>query len=231
MEHEKIIGKKFNMLLCKEYAGKLDGRRRYYIFKCDCGKLVTLKGTIVKTEKQKSCGCLRKAKKSKFRKQHQRTSYFEKLLSRTNKTPTCWLYTGHKDSNGYGIIGDKNKSLRAHRVSYIYYNNIDNIPNGMFVCHTCDNPSCINPNHLFLGTPNDNVQDMMEKGRHVRGGKIHKGEKNGMAKLKEKDVLFIYSQKGKITQRDLAYTYGVSISTIQKITRKKLWKHLHNRPS
>lgn len=80
----------------------------------------------------------------------------------------CWIWIGSKDKDGYGRIcgrtNYKHWNMKAHRVSYEYF--IGQI-NGLQVLHKCDNPSCINPNHLFLGTQQENIADMMRKGRHV----------------------------------------------------------------
>jgi hypothetical protein len=85
------------------------------------------------------------------------------LESRISPEPTsgCWLWASTYDSFGYGVLRNK----KAHRLSWQAYRG--EIPDGMFVCHKCDVPECINPDHLFLGTPRENAQDMVRKGRHV----------------------------------------------------------------
>lgn len=86
----------------------------------------------------------------------------------------CWIWLKGKDKNGYGQchaarVAKDNNVTRAHQLSWVMMNGP--IPEGMLVCHTCDNPSCVNPAHLFLGSWDDNVQDMMSKGRHRNGAK------------------------------------------------------------
>ena len=76
----------------------------------------------------------------------------------------CWGWSGKFHDYGYGTLRYNSKKWTAHRFSYIYH--IGNIPSGMFVCHHCDNPKCTNPNHLFLGTNLDNINDCIKKGRH-----------------------------------------------------------------
>jgi hypothetical protein len=86
------------------------------------------------------------------------------------KTSECWIWTGGNTPRGYGIFCPTgSKKMYSHRFSYELH--IGRIPNGMFVCHACDNPACIRPDHLFLGTARDNTMDMVTKGRHGTKGK------------------------------------------------------------
>ncbi len=104
----------------------------------------------------------------------------------------------------------------AHKLSWIF--SFGEIPKGLQVLHTCDNPRCVNPLHLFLGTQNDNMKDMVKKGRHSRGSR------NGMAKLNEDLVRSIYHDpRGRV---ELSQSYGVSLSVISNIKNRKVWKHL-----
>lgn len=87
----------------------------------------------------------------------------DNFWSKVNKTETCWIWTGGKKGNGYGAFYVKRKSVLAHR--YVLELMGINVPKNMVVCHTCDNPSCVRPDHLFIGTLRDNSNDMVKKNR------------------------------------------------------------------
>jgi len=141
----------------------------------------------------------------------------------------CWEWRAAISSSGYGSFGFKEKVQLAHRVSYELTNG--SIPDGegyhgMCVCHSCDNKSCVNPSHLFLGTQKENIKDMFKKGREVRG--LNKGERAGSAKLKEVDIVNIRAiyKYTKVSQYRLANIYSVAQSAISKIVLRKSWKHV-----
>jgi hypothetical protein len=135
----------------------------------------------------------------------------------------CWEWTGSLN-HGYGRFTYTKNNRRmlfcAHRVSYEIYNN-KLIPKGLCVCHTCDNPKCVRPNHLFLGTHQDNMDDRRIKGRHATG------EKSGMAKCNYEKInkIRILYNNGKYTYGQLSIIFGVSVSTIGRIVNNKLWNN------
>jgi len=153
-------------------------------------------------------------------------SIVNKLLSRIEKNPKteCWDYTRYKDKDGYGSLRYKGQMIRTHRLSYLLF--IGKYDNKLLICHHCDNPSCINPKHLFIGTVRDNTLDMISKNRHARASANHEGEKNPNAKLSLVNIEDIRRRYGfgDITQKQLALQYGVTDVLISKIVRGILWQ-------
>jgi hypothetical protein len=144
-----------------------------------------------------------------------------------NKTDSCWLWTGATRDFGYGVInmgGAHGKAECSHRLSWIIHNG--DIPSGMCICHKCDNPLCVNPNHLFLGTRSDNNKDMQSKGRYDKI-KRPKGEKHGRSKLTNEQVFSLrQDRKSGMVYRELSQKYNISIASAQRIAIGKDWKHI-----
>jgi hypothetical protein len=139
--------------------------------------------------------------------------------SRIDKTDSCHIWTGPKDSDGYGDFRNAKKygiSRKVHRAVWEAVNGP--IPKGLSVCHHCDNRACVNPAHLFLGTQRDNNADMLRNQRHA------KGERNGMARLTLTDVAQIRERyaAGSL-QRELAEQFGCHKANISLIVRNENW--------
>lgn len=132
----------------------------------------------------------------------------------------CWLWLGGVKSNGYGMFRMNNRLDTAHRCSWRIFRG--DIPAGLCVCHKCDTLLCVNPDHLFIGTQRDNMDDMVAK--HRGGGPHLLGERNGASKLKESQVLEIRNDSR--SRRLIAKDYDVSYATIKDIQKKEHWKHL-----
>lgn len=137
----------------------------------------------------------------------------------------CWIWTGYKSEHGYGKLtsgrrkdGDF-KLIRAHRFSYTLKHGP--IPKGVEICHKCDNPSCVNPNHLFAGSHQDNASDMVAKGRQAIGNRLP------WAKLTPSDIPRIRQLHSEgISRRKIAKQYGVSYATILDVIEGRTWKHV-----
>jgi len=127
----------------------------------------------------------------------------------------CWNWIGGLDAKGYGCFywnGDPQPTTRAHRRSWLLHNGP--IPPGLCVCHRCDNPRCVNPNHLFLGTHADNAADKVSKGRQAR--KLSDGDIRQIRLLRERGA----------RHRELARSFGVCETTVVKICRRERWGHV-----
>ena len=125
----------------------------------------------------------------------------------------CFVCVSHKkDKDGYARIRNRYKTTGVHR--FIYEECFGEIPKGMVVRHKCDNPSCINPEHLELGTPQDNANDMVKRGRSL------KGEKNPKNKIKQKDIDKISrARELDLSDEEIAYIFGVNRTTINKVLK------------
>jgi len=146
----------------------------------------------------------------------------DRFMDKVSPEPNsgCWLWTGCVNQDGYGQILSGRSPKGAHRVSYLLFRG--EISQGLHVCHKCDVPSCVNPEHLFLGTPADNAADKVRKGRQQRLS--FKGEMNGCAKLTENDVRAIRSSN--LKGIELSKMYNVARGVISEIRSRKAWKHV-----
>ncbi len=149
-------------------------------------------------------------------------SNFDDVWKHVNKKSDeeCWEWIGYKDKGGYGTIRFRNKQAYAHRL--IYEIVCGKISEGLSVLHTCDNPSCVNPKHLFLGTQQDNINDAVAKKR------MAVGSHHGMSKLVEneaKEIRKLYST-GLYSQRKLGKMFCVDQHQIYCIVNYKTWKNI-----
>jgi len=146
---------------------------------------------------------------------------FQYIKQRTivDEVTGCWEWTQSRQKNGYGRAYYDKKDWGAHRLSYTAFKG--DIPEGLHVLHSCDNRGCCNPQHLRVGTPQDNMNDKVLRGRS------NKGSKHGRAKLKESDVLEIRKllQEG-MSGADIGRKFGVTKAAISQIKIKRTWKHL-----
>lgn len=146
---------------------------------------------------------------------------------------SCWVWNGPRDKDGYGTTSWRGKTARAHRVAYEIANNDRPELN---VCHTCDNPPCCNPNHLFKGTQADNRKDCVEKGRQAKGAthrnnlypdSVNRGDSHGRTVLKEQQIGDIWSKLvSQETAASIAREYQVGPHIVENIRSGRTWKHI-----
>ena len=141
-------------------------------------------------------------------------------LYKVDQGTGCWNWTGTIAGRGYGQLTVNGEQVYAHRFAYQWFTGED--PNDFHVCHRCDNPSCVNPDHLFLGTRKDNMQDASAKGRMRNGGR--QGTANAAARITEDDVKAIRSAVG--LQKEIAERFGVSRMIVSKIKTRRTWSHI-----
>ncbi len=193
----------------------------YWNCECECGSKAVKRGASI-VHRGGSCGC----KKSEIAAKNMRKMQLERhgtiddrFMSRfiIDAKTGCWDWISHKDKDGYGLLPVNGPAIRAHRFSYEKYNG--KIPDGMIICHKCDNPSCVNPLHLFAGTVKDNCDDMIAKERDAIIG-----ERNNKAKLTNDDVIYILSSYMPINE--LAKKFNVHKSTIRRIKNNDAWRNI-----
>lgn len=146
----------------------------------------------------------------------------DRFWSKVEFSDGCWVWKGSARETGYGQFNNEGKIVKAHRLAYEWI--VGPIADGLYVCHHCDNRLCVRPDHLFLGTAKENMQDCVRKGRLVHVSA--KGEDGGSAKLTWEQVREIRNTyaSGGISQPALAREYGVVQGTISNILLHKTWK-------
>lgn len=142
---------------------------------------------------------------------------------RVDPRTACFVWLRSLERDGYGQFWYKNKKYKAHRWAYEQVHG--SIPSGLFVLHKCDNPACVNPKHLFLGTNSDNMLDTVRKGRKV--APVFHGEEHGMAILTEAKVRRIRQRIARgDRQCDVARDFGISAPLVYRIKKRIIWKHI-----
>lgn len=153
-------------------------------------------------------------------------SDLRRFWSKVDRSGQCWEWTAARNPAGYGqfrvaLLGSKTQMQQAHRVAWVMA--CSDIPKGLHVCHHCDNPGCVRPEHLFLGTDADNCADMIRKGRkHIAVGAEHPRSKLSEAQVRE----ILAMRRLGIPLREIAAIFGVSNQLVSAIATGIRWKHL-----
>ena len=151
--------------------------------------------------------------------------FWKKVIK--TKSDDCWEWTAYKNKKGYGQLGLGSRgegTILAHRASYLIHNK--SLCTNLMVLHKCDNPSCVNPEHLYQGTASDNTKDMIKRNRSVFGGyNPASGEKNSNSKLTGNQIKNIRKEIRHMSCRQLGKKYGVAHSTIARIIRGETWNN------
>lgn len=144
----------------------------------------------------------------------------ERFWAQVDTTGDCWLWLGMQFEDGYGAFYRDGQSRRAHRESYLMTHG--SIPPEHLVCHTCDTPLCVRPLHLWSGTPAQNMDDMVSKGRSLVG------ERNHAARLTPDDVRAIRGlyQPGVITMAKVGERFGIPKQTVNAVVHRHVWAHI-----
>jgi len=191
---------------------------------CHCG---CQNFTAIAKQTDKKKGHVKGEPKKYIQGHSERSSdYHDPILERMKKRfikreNGCWEWIGTKSQCGYGVISVGGIKVFAHRLMYTLFNGI--IPDGIFVCHKCDNPSCCRWDHLFLGTVQENSRDMVNKNRQA------KGENIGSAKLTEHDVLNI--RQDTRPTKEIAAEYNIDSAYVCRLKKRCKWRHLDGPPS
>lgn len=152
----------------------------------------------------------------------QKNRLIQKIKNKSKNVNDCWIYEGYIGKSGYVLITFDGCYIKAHRASYIAFKG--NIPKELHVCHTCDNRTCVNPDHLWLGTAKNNAEDRDKKGRKAST----LGSKNGFNILNEQQVEEIKKMLHQgISQSEIGRKFNVSNKVIWCIAHKKSWSHIN----
>lgn len=191
------------------------------ILTCDeCGVSFTWYSKGARKQKRHFCSVA-----CRYSRPRPHTPVVDRFWSKVQKSDGCWLWMGSRSNQGYANFYVDGVRKLSHRFAWELTNGP--IPSGLLVCHKCDNPPCVNPDHLFLGTSTDNMRDAAAKGR-IHGGNGVRGEAHRCAKLTEDDVRRIreVATDKTCSHTALAREYGISVPAVQQVVYRKTWRHV-----
>jgi hypothetical protein len=206
-----LENKRFGKLTCLTSESNSKTKSVIWNCKCDCGNEKKFTASNLIRGHCKSCGCLGNISDTQ--------RFFKHIKKKKNG---CWEWTGQLHKTGYGrFLFQGKRGFLSHRVSWIIHKG--DIIDNLFVCHHCDNRKCVNPDHLFLGTNNDNIQDRTLKNRSNRPF----GNKFTPRKINERQVKEIKKFLGAgISRKKISEIYNISIGQVTKISLGIRWKHV-----
>lgn len=215
-----LIGQSFNKLKVISFNGRNKRKNLIWNCICECGNTTTAITSELKSGEKKSCGCLLSPSYSQALNRIK-----EKITQNSIVNPNgCIEWQGKLNKKGYGRISFKERRLPIHRASWIVHKG--EIPNDLWVLHHCDNPKCVNIDHLYLGTPKDNVRDMDERNRRKAVPGL-KGSECILAKLKEEDIPKIKKmRKQGMSHREIGEIFNVTKGCIGHVLSGLNWKHI-----
>lgn len=196
----QIIGLRFGQLTVLAYGGRrMERRKHQWLCRCDCGTLHVAVGEDLKTGKTSSCGCATR-----------KYPEMQAFLDAHRGQDGCWEYP-RTAGQRYGSCAGR----RAHRAAYMIASGVD--PGDLQVCHSCDNPPCCNPAHLFLGSAKENYEDSRSKDRHSRG-------ERGRHKLTTDQILKIRADRRSL--KEIAADFGIHPVYVSEIRHLRTWRHI-----
>jgi HNH endonuclease len=200
-----LIGQRFARLLVIERLDSNAHAQQRWRCQCDCGAMIVALTSGLRSGHTRSCGC--------YGRRHPKMATF--LQDQIGKVG-CWEYPSARTQDGYAVYSEKGHPRQAHQAAYRLTKG--SLPEGFCACHSCDNPACCRPDHLFAGTRPDNNRDCIAKDRHNRGERVH------TAKLLPEQVVAIRSDKR--TRREIAAQYMISMETVSAIWSRRSWAHI-----
>lgn len=231
MREKNIEGVKYGRLLILKRAPNRGKRRTCWYSKCDCGNDFIVALDNLRSGDTKSCGCYRKEVAGNLKRNPNPKPKKEKIIkteddllreakerfwNKVEKQNSCWIWKGPIAKN-YGMMFYKGQ-IKAHRFSYLIHHG--ELKKKYFICHHCDNPLCVNPDHIYQGKPKENSRDAQKRKRMRMGDRHHK------TKIKDEDVKYIRSCSEKGV--DLAKKYNVNKTTISGIRTYRMRKYVSN---
>jgi HNH endonuclease len=214
-----LEGERYGSLVTIRVDGVNRSKKRRWLCKCDCGRHQIVLSPHLRSGRARSCNDCSRTRQSEARKIPIEQRFWARVVKHE---PGCWEWTGFLNHDGYGLLSRGRTKVGAHRLSWEIH--FGSIPDGMYVCHHCDNPQCARPDHLFLGTQRDNMRDCGRKRRnHIRA---QDGEQNTSAALTNADARRIREMyaTSMLKASDIAAQVGVSRGVVASVVSGRTYR-------